>query len=208
MPSAIAGKCPKNIRQVSRKHTMKAAPAVVNHPPMTDNTPVMRNTALWRLQARSAKLVPIATMKVTYVVDKGRRRLVPMATRSPAKTRLTAARTWSNAAPAGSTTSSAEKRESIHLLTGAGTRFPKTLEQWMVVRTSVLATADEPNISSPSSWRLRSTLVFTTFFALGENTNARTMMIPANTRYRTGVWALFIRLVIRNDVGSDSPCAI
>ena len=44
---------------------MKATPAVMNHPPMTEMTPVMRNTALSRVHALSASDEPIATMKVT-----------------------------------------------------------------------------------------------------------------------------------------------
>ena len=44
---------------------MKAAPAVINHPPMTLSTPVIRNTALSLLHALSARLEPIATMNVT-----------------------------------------------------------------------------------------------------------------------------------------------
>ena len=51
------------------KQIVKPAPAVMNHPPITDYTPVMRYTALSRPQARSANEVPIATMKATYVVD-------------------------------------------------------------------------------------------------------------------------------------------
>ena len=43
----------------------KAAPAVINQPPMTDKTPVTRNTALSLPHALSAKLEPIATMNVT-----------------------------------------------------------------------------------------------------------------------------------------------
>ena len=44
---------------------MKAAPAVINHPPMTLSTPVIRTTALSLLHALSARLEPIATMNVT-----------------------------------------------------------------------------------------------------------------------------------------------
>ena len=44
---------------------VNAAPAVMNHPPMTLRIPVTRNTALSRLHARSASDVPIATMNVT-----------------------------------------------------------------------------------------------------------------------------------------------
>ena len=53
------------------KLMMNAAPAVINQPPITVITPVMRNTALSRVQARSAKLEPMATINVTKVVDKG-----------------------------------------------------------------------------------------------------------------------------------------
>ena len=49
----------------TRAQAMKATPAVINQPPMTLSTPVTRKTALSRLQARSARLVPMATMKVT-----------------------------------------------------------------------------------------------------------------------------------------------
>ena len=65
MATAIAKNDPKNKATVTRKHKMNATPAVMNQPPMTDSTPVMRNTALSRPHARSASDVPIATMKVT-----------------------------------------------------------------------------------------------------------------------------------------------
>ncbi len=51
-------------RQTSAQ-VMNATPAVMNQPPMTLSTPVTRNTALSRLQARSARLEPMATMNVT-----------------------------------------------------------------------------------------------------------------------------------------------
>ena len=86
--------------------------------------------------------------------------------------------------------------------------LPTALAHTIVERTSVRATADEPNISSPSSCLLRSTLVFTTFCALGENTSASTITIPAATKKRMGVWALFIRLPMRNPAGSLLPWAI
>ena len=50
---------------VTNAQAEKAIPAVRNHPPMTFSTPVMRNTALSRDHARSAKEDPMATMKVT-----------------------------------------------------------------------------------------------------------------------------------------------
>ena len=80
------------------KQIVKAAPAVMNQPPITDNTPVMRYTALSRPQARSANEVPIATMKATYVVDKGNFKEVPKAISNPDKTTFTEARTKSKLA--------------------------------------------------------------------------------------------------------------
>ncbi len=77
---------------------MKATPAVINHPPITETTPVTRNTALSRLQARSASEVPIATIKVTKVVDSGSFMDVPKAMSMLAIMRLTPPRTRSNAA--------------------------------------------------------------------------------------------------------------
>ena len=65
MATIIATNDPKYKAMLTRKHKMNATPAVMNQPPMTDSTPVMRNTALSRPHARSASDVPIATMKVT-----------------------------------------------------------------------------------------------------------------------------------------------
>ena len=45
--------------------------AVKNQPPITFKTPATLYTALSLPQALSAKEVPIATIKVTYVVDNG-----------------------------------------------------------------------------------------------------------------------------------------
>ena len=59
---------------------MKATPAVMNHPPMTLSTPVILNTALSLLHALSASDEPMATMNVTYVVERGSFSDVPMAT--------------------------------------------------------------------------------------------------------------------------------
>ena len=56
---------PKCIIAQTMAQVAKATPAVTNHPPITDITPVTRNTALSRLHARSAKELPIATMNVT-----------------------------------------------------------------------------------------------------------------------------------------------
>ena len=50
---------------------VNAVNAVRNHPAITFSTPATRYTALSEPQARSASEVPIATINVTYVVDKG-----------------------------------------------------------------------------------------------------------------------------------------
>ena len=56
---------PKCIIVVTKKQIKNAAPAVINQPPITDNTPVIRYTALSRLQALSARELPIATINAT-----------------------------------------------------------------------------------------------------------------------------------------------
>ena len=56
---------PKWIIMATKKQMVNAAPAVINQPPITLSTPVIRNTAESRPQARSAREVPMATMKVT-----------------------------------------------------------------------------------------------------------------------------------------------
>ena len=81
---------------------IKATPAVMNQPPITEITPVTRNTALSRPQALSDNDVPMATMKVTKVVDKGSFSDVPMAINIAASIRLTEPRTRSKAAPSSS----------------------------------------------------------------------------------------------------------
>ena len=94
--------------------------------------------------------------------------VVPMMIRSPDSTKFTEARTISNAAPSAKITSSLLNRLLIHCRTLAGiTCFRKS---FMLVarRTMVRAKADEPNISSPSSWRAKSTDVLITFLAFLE----------------------------------------
>ena len=56
---------PSDMANATKKQRINAAPAVMNHPPMTEITPVIRNTALSLPQALSASEEPIATMKVT-----------------------------------------------------------------------------------------------------------------------------------------------
>ena len=136
---------------VTSAQIVKATKAVMNHPPITDSIPVIRYTALSRPQARSASEEPIATIKVTYVVESGNFIVVPIMINKPESTRLTAARTISNAAPFSRITSSLLKRLSIQRRIPTGITF--TMNSLIVVarRTMVRARADEPNISSPSS---------------------------------------------------------
>ncbi|MBA7521289.1 hypothetical protein ES705_13394 [subsurface metagenome] len=77
--------------KATKKATVKALRAVKNHPLITVITPVMRFTALSLPQALSAKEVPMITMKVTYVVERGSLRDVPIAMSILAKTRFTEA---------------------------------------------------------------------------------------------------------------------
>ena len=95
MSNTIATTPPKCTNNVTMKHRKKAAPAVINHPPITEITPVTRNTALSRPHARSANDEPMPTINATYVVD------VPTTINKPANTKFTEARTKSNAAPFG-----------------------------------------------------------------------------------------------------------
>ena len=99
-----------------------------------------------------------------------------------ASTRLTAARTTSKAAPSASMASSLRKRVSTHAATDFGTYLLRNPPASCVARTMLRAAFDEPNISSPSSWRDRSTLVFITLCAFFEVVMATTMTMPASTR--------------------------
>ena len=86
---------PKCIRMTIMNAQVNATPAVMNHPPMTESTPVTLNTALSRLHARSASEEPMATMNVTYVVERGSLSDVPSAMSREATTRLVEALTRS-----------------------------------------------------------------------------------------------------------------
>ena len=99
-----------------------------------------------------------------------------------ASTRFTAARTMSNAAPSASMASSLRKRESIQLETDFGTYLPRNPPASWVARTMLRAAFDDPNISSPSSWRDRSTLVFITFCAFFDVVMATIITRPAISR--------------------------
>ncbi|GFI67544.1 hypothetical protein IMSAG192_01076 [Muribaculaceae bacterium] len=97
--SIMTGAPPQCMRAAMMAAPMNATAAVINHPPITDITPVMRNTALSRLHARSDSDVPMATMNVTKVVERGSFMEVPAAISIPASMRLTEPRMRSNEAP-------------------------------------------------------------------------------------------------------------
>ena len=185
----MAGVPPQYITNVTTKQIVKAAPAVMNHPPMTESTPVMRNTALSRPHALSAKDEPIATMKATYVVESGSFREVPTAISKPERTTFTEARTKSKLALFSMIISELSKRLFNHTLTGSGMTLVIVIAILVVVRTRTRATGDVPKLSSPSDWRERSREVFTTLCAFLEVSNAITMTIPAPIRKYHGVWA-------------------
>jgi len=69
---------------------------VKNHPHITAKTPVIRYTALSRPQTPSAKDVPIETINVTYVVERGNLSDVAIAIKILATVRLIEARSKSN----------------------------------------------------------------------------------------------------------------
>ncbi len=64
---------------------INATPAVRNQPPITDITPVILNTALSAPTHDRKAMLPIATIKVTNVVDSGNFSEVPSAMRAPAR---------------------------------------------------------------------------------------------------------------------------
>ena len=104
-----------------RPQAVKAVKAVMNQPEITVSTPEIRYTADSRSQAPSASDEPMATMKVTYVVESGSFRLVAEAMSAAASTRFTLARISSN----GSSTSPGasfffSKRVARLLMTEAG----------------------------------------------------------------------------------------
>ena len=154
----------------------------MNQPPITLITPVTLNTALSRLQALSAKDEPIATINVTYVVDNGNLKFVPIVISIDASTRFTAARTTSKAAPSSSSTSCLLNRLSIHLFIHPGMYCIIQLLVSCVTRTMLRAARLVPNISSPSSWRLRSTLVLITLRAFFDVAIAIIITTPAAKR--------------------------
>ena len=173
---------------------------------MTERTPVMRYTALSRPHARSAKELPIATMKATYVVDKGNLRDVPNAISNPERTTFTDARTKSNAAPLSNIISLLLKRLSTHSFTGMGTMWVMVFAEFMQTRTRTRATGEVPKFSSPSDCRAKSTDVFTTFCAFLDVSRAITMMMPDPNRKYQGVLADPCKEVIRNESGETVPC--
>ena len=85
------------MRNATKADTTNALNAVKNQPPITLRTPATLYTALSAPQARSAKELPIATINVTYVVDKGSLYEVAIEIKTAATIKLTAALTKSNA---------------------------------------------------------------------------------------------------------------
>ena len=74
--------------------------------------------------------MPIATIKVTYVVERGSFIDVPKAISRPASTKLTEARTKSKAAPSAMMASSFRKRVSIHFFVDSGVSFITAFEMF------------------------------------------------------------------------------
>ena len=185
---------------------MNAAPAVMNQPPTTETTPVTRYTALSRPHARSASEVPIPTMNVTYVVERGNFNDVPTAMSKPPSTRFTDARTRSKAT--SSRSSSGAKRFAIHLFTLSGVFFVTASTSLLTARTRLRATEEVPNISLPSScWLERSIDVCSTLRAFLLVNKAYTIMAPAATRKNTLVFAGRFNEPIINESTMPLPLA-
>ena len=110
------------------QHMVNAAKAVKNHPEITVITPVMRYTALSRPQALSAREEPIATMNVTYVVERGSRRDVAREISRAATVKFTEARIRSKEAPLSGPSGTGWKRFSMNLPTQAGMIFSTARE--------------------------------------------------------------------------------
>ncbi len=178
----MTGVPPKCISVTMIPAAMNATPAVMNHPPITEMTPVILNTALSRPHARSASDVPIATMNVTYVVESGSLSDVPAAIKAPASTRFTDPRTRSNAAPFSIITSEVLNRRPIHCLTPCGIYSLSHDTKPIVQRTRLRDSFDEPNISSPTSCRVRLTEVSTTLRAFLDVASETTITTPAPRR--------------------------
>lgn len=99
-----------------------------------------------------------------------------------ANTRLTAARTTSKAALSSNSTSFLSKRLLIHCFNDLGMKRLSHESALWQLRTMTRAADELPNISSPSSWRLRSTEVLITFCAFFEVAMATIITKPAASR--------------------------
>lgn len=102
--------------------------AVKNHPEITVITPVMRYHGAVRPQALSAREEPIATMNVTYVVERGSRRDVAREISRAATVKFTEARIRSKEAPLSGPSGTGWKRFSMNLPTQAGMIFSPARE--------------------------------------------------------------------------------
>ena len=204
----IIAQCPpKCIRNTRMPAPMNAAPAVINHPPITEMTPVIRNTALSRLQALSESDVPIATIKVTNVVDNGNFNDVPRAMSIPASIRFTDALMRSNAAPCSVIDSSLSKRRLSHNLILSGVTLFTQLISVSDHFTRRRAIRDEPNISSPVPRLLSPISVFDTLRAFFDVASDTTIIRPAPIRKYMGVLAGRFSDPIMNVFGSPAPLA-
>ena len=181
-PAIITGTPPRCMRHTTIPAPMNATPAVMNQPPITEMTPVMRNTALSRPQALSASDVPIATMNVTNVVDRGSFIDVPQAINIPASIRFTAPRTRSNAAPSSGWAFDESRRRLMTRFRPWGRRSSIHENVFMAPRTSERPRRDEPNISSPWLCELNPTVVCVTWRAFLEVVSDTTIISPAPTR--------------------------
>ena len=74
--------------------------------------------------------------------------------------------------------------------------------------TSTLAILEEPNISSPSLWRERSTDVLMTLRAFLDVAREMTMTMPARIKNMTGVLAGESSDAIMKEEGSAPGCAM
>ena len=145
-------------------------------------TPVIRNTALSRPHARSASDVPMATIKVTNVVERGSFSDVPRAIKAPASTRFTEPRIKSNAAPWSMMVSSTLNRRWNHALTRNGvTRRTHAISDSDHLTTR-RAMRDDPNISSPTFWLPSPISVCATLRAFFDVASDTTIIRPAPMR--------------------------
>jgi len=133
-----------------------------------------------------------------------------MAIRILATTRLTEARTRSNASVSSNSSPlfSALKRLFTNFDRPGGVIFDTPWLNSTDLRTINLASEEEAKRSDPSSWRLRSMVVAVTALDFFENLRVNTIISPAEIRKKIGVLTGFCRDCIRNPLASDAPEAV